>query len=154
MVICFMFGSYKKLNCYILSIAICTIIVCAYFPALAFVIASLCCVVLLLLVIFACVLHCCYKMCVSEIKQCAFIASYPMVTTMLIFKPKQLMPIIGKLIDDKDSCCCCDDFDIFEIYLNMTSFPSETLNLIYMFFLFLLLWSLQKTARKNTIIPN
>ena len=77
-----------------------------------------------------------------------------MVTTMLIFKPKQLMPIIGKLIDDKDSCCCCDDFDIFEIYLNMTSFPSETLNLIYMFFLFLLLWSLQKTARKNTIAPN
>lgn len=89
-----------------------------------------------------------------QLKQCAFVISYPITTIILTFKPKQLMPIIGKLIDDKDSCCCCDDFDIFEIYLNMTSFPSETLNLIYMLFLFLLLWSLQKTARKNTIVPN
>ena len=81
--------------------------------------------------------------------------SYFIVALMFIFKPSSILPVLGKLIENKssESYCCCDELDIF-VYFNTASFLSETLNLVYMIFLFLLLWSLQKTARKNTIIPN
>ncbi|MDE7172757.1 MAG: hypothetical protein K2N70_00235, partial [Helicobacter sp.] len=83
------------------------------------------------------------------------VISYFIVALMLVFKPSLILPVLGKVLENKTTeCCYVDDFDIFEYCLNTTSFPYETLNLIYMLFLFLLLWSLQKTARKNTIVPN
>lgn len=110
------------------------------------------CVLILCLMLLSCFQS---KLKENLVKQCIFGISYFIVILMFIFKPSLLIPILGKLIEDKSSkSYCCDDFDIFECCLNTTSFASETLNLIYMLFLFLLLWSLQKTARKNTIVPN
>lgn len=88
-------------------------------------------------------------------RTCIVLFSYIIVLIMFVVKPSLLIPILGKLIENKNSkSCYCDDFDIFEYCLNTTSFATETLSLIYVIFLFLLLWSLQKTARKNTIVPN
>ena len=89
-------------------------------------------------------------------RTCIVIAAYGIVACMIFKTPSSILPILGKLIENKspESHCCVDEFDIFEIYLDTVPFASETLNLIYMLFLFLLLWSLQKTARKNTIVPS
>ncbi|MDE6044615.1 MAG: pentapeptide repeat-containing protein [Helicobacter sp.] len=85
-------------------------------------------------------------------KKAIFILSYFIVALMLILKPSSILPVLGKLIDNKNGACLftCENFRL--IY---NSAPAlETLNLLYMLLLFLLLFSLQKTARKNTIIPN
>ncbi|MBD5167444.1 MAG: pentapeptide repeat-containing protein [Helicobacter sp.] len=65
--------------------------------------------------------------------------SYCIVLFTLISQPSFLMPILGKIID---------------IEKTNVVFAFESLNIVYTIFLFLLLFSLQKTARKNTIIPN
>lgn len=82
---------------------------------------------------------------------CVILFSYPIVAVMLIFKPKLLMPIMGKLIENEDFKYYC--IDSFGLYFNTFS-ALGILNFLYMLLLFLLLFSLQKTARKNTIIPN
>ena len=85
-------------------------------------------------------------------KKAIFILSYFIVALMLILKPSSILPVLGKLIDNKNGACLftCENFRL--IY---NSAPAlETLNLLYMLMLFLLLFSLQKTARKNTIVPN
>ena len=88
-------------------------------------------------------------------KKLVFIPFYFIVVFMLIFKPSLLIPILGKLIENKNyGSYHCDNFDIFGFCCTTESVALETLNLIYMFLLFLLLFSLQKTARKNTIVPN
>lgn len=59
---------------------------------------------------------------------------------ILAIKPAIMLPIFGKLIDDS---------------LNKIDFPAFTsLSVVYAILMFLLIWSLQKTARKNTIVPN
>ena len=82
-----------------------------------------------------------------------FIA-YIVTTIMLFSNPSSILPILGKLIENKSGEVCL--FVVGNVKLlccGGTSY-SQTLNLIYMLFLFLLLWSLQKTARKNTIVPS
>ena len=153
LIICFVVVCFKRLICAIVSISICVTIICVYCPIFAFIIASMLCGFFLILTLLTCILRC-LKVCITEVKKCTFYFSYSIVTIMLFFKPSLILPVLGKLIENKNpkSCCCVDDFDIFEICLDTVPFASETLNLIYMLFLFLLLWSLQKTARKNTII--
>ncbi|MBD5167695.1 MAG: hypothetical protein HDT11_02215 [Helicobacter sp.] len=83
-----------------------------------------------------------------------FIA-YVITTIMLFSNPTSILPILGKLIENKSGEMCL--FVIGNVKLlccGGASSTPETLNLIYMLFLFLLLWSLQKTARKNTIVPS
>ena len=67
------------------------------------------------------------------------ILSYCIVLFALISQPSFLLPILGKIID---------------IEKINAIFAFESLNIVYTIFLFLLLFSLQKTARKNTIVPN
>ena len=50
-----------------------------------------------------------------------------------------MLPIFGKLIDES-------------LKIDFPAFTS--LSVVYAILMFLLIWSLQKTARKNTIIPN
>ena len=126
-------------------------------PAFMLVIVSICSIVLLFLIFFACIVtfQCTTKDC-FEIKNYIFICSYPIVAFMLFSSPSSILPILGKLIENKspETRCCIDELDIFEVYFDTAFSTPETLNLIYMLFLFLLLWSLQKTARKNTIVPS
>lgn len=80
--------------------------------------------------------------------------AYGMTIFMLFITPSSILPILGKLIENKSGEVCL--FVVGNVKLlccGGTSY-SQTLNLIYMLFLFLLLWSLQKTARKNTIVPS
>ncbi|MDE7196198.1 MAG: hypothetical protein K2N69_04150, partial [Helicobacter sp.] len=89
------------------------------------------------------------------IRNCMLCIAYIVAFIMLFCSPSSILPILGKLIENKTSQSChCNDFDIFGFCCTTESVASETLNLIYMLLLFLLLFSLQKTARKNTIIPN
>ena len=58
---------------------------------------------------------------------------------ILAVKPAIMMPLFGKLIDEGTK----------------VDFPALTsLSFIYVVIMGLLIWSLQKTARKNTIVPN
>ena len=92
---------------------------------------------------------------ILDFKQGIFALSCLIAVFMLFSNPSSILPILGKLIENKnaeayfltignDKLLCCGG----------ASSTHETLNLIYMLFLFLLLWSLQKTARKNTIVPS
>lgn len=86
---------------------------------------------------------------------CAVVVAYGMTIYMIFTTPSSILPILGKLIENKSAEICL--FVVGNVKLlccGGNSFASETLNLIYMLFLFLLLWSLQKTARKNTIVPS
>lgn len=67
------------------------------------------------------------------------VLSYCICICMLIAKPALLLPIFGKFIDET----------LKINYPLMTS-----LGVIYSILMFLMLFSLQKTARKNSIIPN
>ena len=87
-------------------------------------------------------------------KKPIFILSYFIVALMLIFKPSSILPVLGKLIDNKSGESCLFACENFKLIYNSASPALETLNLLYMLLLFLLLFSLQKTARKNTIVPN
>ena len=87
-------------------------------------------------------------------KKAIFILSYFIVALMLILKPSSILPVLGKLIDNKSGKSCLFTCENFKLIYNSASPALETLNLLYMLLLFLLLFSLQKTARKNTIIPN
>ena len=154
--ICFLFEYCKKLIFgVIILIDICALLmICAFQPYLLF--AVICYMVLIFFVLLGCAICCLDKICACEIKNCIFAFSYLTVLYMTFTIPSSILPILGKLIENKspESHCCVDEFDIFEICLDTVPFASETLNLIYMLFLFLLLWSLQKTARKNTIVPS
>ena len=91
-------------------------------------------------------------LCFLNLRQCVFILSCFIAAIMLFSNPSSILPILGKLIENKSGEVCL--FVVGNVKLlccGGTSY-SQTLNLIYMLFLFLLLWSLQKTARKNTII--
>ena len=68
-----------------------------------------------------------------------FILLYSLITFILAVKPAIMLPIFGKLIDESLKV----DFPAF-----------TSLSVVYAILMFLLIWSLQKTARKNTIVPN
>ncbi|MDE7196403.1 MAG: pentapeptide repeat-containing protein, partial [Helicobacter sp.] len=67
-----------------------------------------------------------------------FCIAYIITAIILVVKPALLVPIFGQMIDSKSSI----------------GFAFASLNIIYAIFMFLLIFSLQKTARKNTIVPN
>ena len=68
---------------------------------------------------------------------CVVFFSYIVITITLVTKPTSLVPIFGKLIDGSSG---------------INSTISMSLSIVYTIFIFLFIWSLQKTARKNTII--
>ena len=61
------------------------------------------------------------------------------ISIILYIKPALILPIFGKLIDES-------------LKIDFPAFTS--LSIVYAILMFLLIWSLQKTARKNTIVPN
>ena len=72
-------------------------------------------------------------------RACIVFVSHITTAIILVVKPASLVPIFGKLIDE--------DFK--------KGFPVFTsLSIVYAILMFLLVFSLQKTARKNTIVPN
>ncbi|MDE7318063.1 MAG: pentapeptide repeat-containing protein [Helicobacter sp.] len=155
--ICFLFECCKKLIfAIIILIDICALlIICTFQPHFAFVVVLICYMVLIFFVLFGCAICCSDKICACEIKKCIFILSYLITAFMLFSNPSSILPILGKLIENKSTEVCL--FVVGNVKLlcyGGNSFASETLNLIYMLFLFLLLFSLQKTARKNTIVPS
>ena len=70
---------------------------------------------------------------------CCFIVVFLANAIILAIKPAIMLPIFGKLIDES-------------LKIDFPAFTS--LSVVYAILMFLLIWSLQKTARKNTIIPN
>ena len=68
-----------------------------------------------------------------------FIVVFLVNAFILAVKPAIMLPIFGKLIDES-------------LKIDFPAFTS--LSVVYAILMFLLIWSLQKTARKNTIIPN
>ena len=68
-----------------------------------------------------------------------FIVFFVFVLFIIAVKPAIMLPIFGKLIDESLKV----DFPAF-----------TSLSVVYAILMFLLIWSLQKTARKNTIVPN
>ena len=71
-------------------------------------------------------------------RACIVFFSYITTIIILVVKPALFVPIFGQMIDTKSSI----------------GFAFASLNIIYAIFMFLLIFSLQKTARKNTIVPN
>ena len=67
-----------------------------------------------------------------------FCIAYIITAIILVVNPALLVPIFGQMIDTKSSI----------------GFAFASLNIIYAISMFLLVFSLQKTARKNTIVPN
>ena len=153
--ICFLFECCKKLIfCIMVLVDICALLIICSQLHLAFVVVVMCYMVLIFFVLLGCAMCCSDKICACEIKKCIFAFSYLMVMFMLFTTPSSILPILGKLIENKSGEVCL--FVVGNVKLlccGGTSY-SQTLNLIYMLFLFLLLWSLQKTARKNTIVPS
>ena len=72
-------------------------------------------------------------------RACVVFVSHITATMTLVVKPSSFVPIFGKLIDE------C---------FGINSPTITSLNIVYAILMFLLIWSLQKTARKNTIVPN
>ncbi|MDE7318023.1 MAG: pentapeptide repeat-containing protein [Helicobacter sp.] len=70
---------------------------------------------------------------------CCFIVVFLANAFILAVKPAIMLPIFGKLIDES-------------LKIDFPAFTS--LSIVYAILMFLLIWSLQKTARKNTIVPN
>ena len=70
---------------------------------------------------------------------CWFIVVFLINAIILAAKPAIMLPIFGKLIDES-------------LKIDFPAFTS--LSVVYAILMFLLIWSLQKTARKNTIVPN
>ncbi|MDE5816341.1 MAG: pentapeptide repeat-containing protein [Helicobacter sp.] len=70
---------------------------------------------------------------------CCFIVVFLVNAFILAIKPAIMLPIFGKLIDES-------------LKIDFPAFTS--LSVVYAILMFLLIWSLQKTARKNTIVPN
>lgn len=68
-----------------------------------------------------------------------FVAFFVFVLFILAVKPAIMLPIFGKLIDES-------------LKIDFPAFTS--LSIVYAILMFLLVFSLQKTARKNTIVPN
>ena len=150
--ICFIFNCFNKIILRIICICILIICVCFFLYFVYFLNVECCftilhCVALLLLVC-TCILRCLNR-------NYAFLCPYPIVLVMLFSNPSSILPILGKLIENKSAETCFLVIGKVKILCwSGASFAPETLNLIYMLFLFLLLWSLQKTARKNTIVPS
>lgn len=80
----------------------------------------------------------CLQKCVY-IYRCVIGLSYLIVLVILAIKPALLLPIFGKLLDES-------------LKVNFPAFTS--LSIVYAILMFLLLFSLQKTARKNSIVPS
>lgn len=80
----------------------------------------------------------CLQKCVY-IYRCVISLSYLIVLVILAIKPALLLPIFGKLLDES-------------LKVNFPAFTS--LSIVYAILMFLLLFSLQKTARKNSIVPS
>ncbi|MDE7196487.1 MAG: hypothetical protein K2N69_05680, partial [Helicobacter sp.] len=76
--------------------------------------------------------------CCQELDYC-FIVFFVFLLFILAVKPAIMLPIFGKLIDES-------------LKIDFPAFTS--LSVVYAILMFLLIWSLQKTARKNTIVPN
>ena len=152
--ICFLFECCKKLIfAIVVLIDICALLmICAFQPYLVF--AVICYMVLIFFVLLGCAICCLDKICACEIKNCIFAFSYLMVMFMLFTTPSSILPILGKLIENKSTEICLFVVGNVKLLCYDNTHSSQTLNLIYMLFLFLLLWSLQKTARKNTIVPS
>lgn len=158
--ICFIFGSWKIFMLkpiYLLLLFLFLALVFSFSPILVLVVLSIYSAILLsavlLLLLFSYFLIKIQK--ILDLKQCIFILSYLITAFMLFSSPSSILPILGKLIENKSGEMCL--FVIGNVKLlccGGASSTPETLNLIYMLFLFLLLWSLQKTARKNTIVPS
>ena len=158
--ICFMFDSWKIFMLkpiYLLLIFLFLALVFLFSPVLVLVMLSIYSAILLsavlLLLLFSYFLIKIQK--ILDLKQCIFILSYLITAFMLFSNPSSILPILGKLIENKSGEMCLFVVGNVKILCcGSNSFASETLNLIYMLFLFLLLWSLQKTVRKNTIVPS
>lgn len=88
------------------------------------------------------------------IRCCAVVGAYVMTIYTIFTTPSSILPILGKLIENKSAEVCLFVVGNVKMLCYDNTHYSQTLNLIYMLFLFLLLWSLQKTARKNTIVPS
>ena len=71
--------------------------------------------------------------------QTIYFLSYASTLFFLFFKPPLLLPIIGKFFDES-------------LRLNFT--PLQSLCVVYYILMIFMLFSLQKTARKNSIIPS
>ncbi len=70
---------------------------------------------------------------------CINILSYVGFLGILIYKPSLLLPFVGQLFDEGIKA----------------NFPAmQSLSVVYCILMFLMLFSLQKTARKNSIIPS
>lgn len=93
--------------------------------------------------LLACLLRC-----------CAVVGAYVMTIYTIFTTPSSILPILGKFIENKSGEICLFVVGNVKLLCYDNTHSSQTLNLIYMLFLFLLLWSLQKTARKNTIVPS
>ena len=66
------------------------------------------------------------------------LTSYCIMAIVFAVNPSLFLPILGQLLDNN-------------LYIGFTF---ASLNIAYAILMFLLIWSLQKTARKNTIVPN
>ena len=66
------------------------------------------------------------------------LTSYCIMAIIFAVNPSLFLPILGQLLDNN-------------LYIGFTF---ASLNIAYAILMFLLIWSLQKTARKNTIVPN
>ncbi|WP_034583996.1 pentapeptide repeat-containing protein, partial [Helicobacter pametensis] len=80
-----------------------------------------------------------YILCLQIQKFFITIFSYLVCVGVLILKPTLLLPFVGRFLESSPT----------------TSFPAmQSLSVVYCILMFLMLFSLQKTARKNSIIPS
>lgn len=139
-----------------LTMAILLVVFCFFIPDFALILTGAYCIIACLFVILLFVVLLCHFSQKSKcIKKTIFILSYLNVLVMAFVSPSSILPVLGKLLEDKSSETCFSVFENMNIICSIDISTSlATLNLIYMLLLFLLLFSLQKTARKNTIVPN
>ena len=139
-----------------LTVAILLAVFCYFIPDFALILTIAYYIVACLFVILLFVVILCrFSQKSKYIKKAIFILSYLNVLVMAFVSPSSILPVLGKLLEDKSSETCFSIFENMNIICSIDiSTGLATLNLIYMLFLFLLLFSLQKTARKNTIVPN
>ena len=142
-IVCFCLMFYYKGYAYFTISETCgalgTLAICFLFMAIALCSILKCCKDISLSSLKACGVfaisysqHNCLRMCILSF-------FYLIVMLILAIKPALILPIFGKLIDES-------------LKIDFPAFTS--LSVVYAILMFLLIWSLQKTARKNTIVPN
>ena len=94
---------------------------------------------IIFIALFITVVYCMHYYIHNKYPKICFIILCISTAIILAVKPALILPIFGKLIDESLKV----DFPAF-----------TSLSVVYAILMFLLIWSLQKTARKNTIIPN